>query len=467
MVCRQKASTPHFENLFADYDYIDVIVIGGGFAGCTSLHRIRDAGFSVHLYEAGAALGGVWHWNRYPGCRVDTETPFYQMTDSRIFREWSWSSRFPDERELKAYFQHADKVLGLSKDISYNSVVTGADFNVETARWTITTDKGDRATCKWLVPAAGNTHIRYTPAISGMDSFKGRLIHTADWPTEPVDFSGKRVAIVGTGATGVQCVQEIAKAPGLQNLTVYVRNPNIALPMVQRQWSALDNIIQRGTLKGVFGIARNHPANMATDTNPVKWADVSPEERRRYYGELFERGGFGFQAAAYSDLLTNEEANREAYDFWRERVQARVRDPKKQDILAPEEPPFPIGTKRSSLEQDYYECLDRDSTEVVSVKKTPFKCFTERGIVTEDGTEREHDIVLMATGFDNMTGSLTRMGLRGKDGVDMKDRWKDGVFTSHGILASGNPNMFMVFGPQGKCSNWPLLQYRFLAILEG
>ncbi|OLN86761.1 Baeyer-Villiger monooxygenase 4 [Colletotrichum chlorophyti] len=447
-------------------DY-EVLIVGGGFGGCYALHQLRKIGFSAHIIEAGSALGGVWHWNSYPGARVDSESPYYQFSIREVWKDWTWSQRFPAHDEIKRYFQHVDKVLDISKDVTYNTTVVGADFEVETARWIVTTDTGQTFTSRFLIPATGSSHKRYEPRFPGMESFSGDIVHAASWPESGIDLRNKRVAIIGAGATGVQCVQEIAKQPGVQ-LTVYIRNPNIALPMRQRELSELE---QRG-LKAVYGtlfkVARGTPAGLPCDRTSKTTFQASEEEREAYWEELWQRGGFNFQAGNYVDMLVDEKASRMIYNFWARKTRARIGDPQKRAILAPAEPPFPIATKRSSLEQDYYECLDQDNVEVVSVKKTGIRGFTSTGIVTEDGKSREHDVVVLATGYDNLTGSLTSMGLRGRDGIDLKEKWKDGVWTYLGLMTGGCPNMFMIYGPQAPTAltNAPTfieLQVEFIA----
>lgn len=426
----------------------DVIVIGGGFGGCNALYKLRKAGFSTHLLEAGSALGGVWHWNSYPGARVDSEMPYYQFSIPEVYKTWNWSQRFPGHEELKAYFRHVDKTLDLSRDISYNRAVVGADFDEGSGKWTIQTSTGRTLTCKFLVPATGSSYKRYEPIFPGMDAYQGQIIHAASWPESDINFEGKRVAIIGAGATGVQLVQEIAKVAA--HTSVYIRNPNIAIPMGQRDLSPLEATAQKAIYKGLFQLARQTAAGIAMDAQPKKAAEDSREEQQAYLEELWARGGFSFQAANYADFLVNMDTNKMVYDFWCQKTRQRIRDPAKADVVAPLVQPYPVATKRCSLEQDYYERLDQDNVDVVGLKKTPIKGFTERGIVTEDGREREHDYVVLATGYDNMTGSLTGMGLRGKDGVDMKKRWENGVWTHLGIMARGCPNMFMIYGPQGE-----------------
>lgn len=433
------------------HPHYDVVIIGGGFGGCYALWKFRNLGFSTHVFEAGSALGGVWHWNSYPGARVDSETPFYQLTIPEVWRDWKWTQRFPSHEEIKAYFGHVDKILDLSKDISYRTIVNGADFDENTCRWTISTSTGKTVTCKWFVPASGSSYKANKPDFPNLNTYGGRVIHSSAWPESEIDFKGKNVAVIGAGATGVQLVQEISKVA--DKLTVYIRNPNIALPMGQRDISPLEQQSQKAIYRSLFQLARETNAGLACDPQPLAASQVSDEERIRFWKDLWSRGGFSFQAGNYSDVLADEKTSRMLYDFWASKVRQRVRDPAKREVVAPKEWPYPFATKRSSLEQDYYDCIDQDNVDVVGLKKTPIQEFTKEGITTDDGRERKHDIVVMATGFDNMTGSLTSMGLRGKNGVDMQKRWKDGVRSYLGILAGGCPNMFMIYGPQGESTS--------------
>ncbi|KAI0140520.1 hypothetical protein GGR57DRAFT_488027 [Xylariaceae sp. FL1272] len=434
----------------------DVVVIGGGFGGCYTLWKLRSLGFSVRLIEAGSTFGGVWYWNSYPGCRVDSEMPYYQFSIPEVWKTWSWSERFPSHEELKRYFQHLDDVLDLSKDATFNTRVTGADFNSSTARWELTTDSGLKATCKWLIPATGNSSAAYVPDFEGLESFKGVIVQGSSWPTSSIDFQGKNVGLIGAGATGVQLTQEISKQA--KELTVYMRNPPTALPMRQRSFSILENNTQKAIYRGLFRLALETFVGLPGDPQTQAFDDATEEERQELWEELWGRGAFHFQLGNYTDLLVNLNANKAIYEFWRKKVSARIQDPAKRAILAPEEQPYPLGTKRPPLEQDYYECLSQPNVHVVDAKAAPISSFTERGIVTNDGKERPHDVVVLATGYDNLTGNLTRMGLRGKDGIDLKERWKEGVSTYLGLLAGGCPNMFMIFGPQASTAfaNAPL-----------
>ena len=378
--------------------YYDIIIIGGGFGGCYSLYKFREAGFKCHLFEAGSALGGVWHWNSYPGARVDSEIPYYQFSVPEVWKTWNWSQRFPAHDELKRYFQHVDKTLELSKDIEYNSIVTGADFDTKNNRWMITTANGLKATCSILVPATGSSHKQYTPDFPNLKAFKGDLIHSASWPETDVNFIGKNVAVIGSGATAIQCVSEISKHA--KTLTNYIRNPNISLPMRQRSLSDLEQTANKSIYNGLFRLARETAAGIAVDPQTAATYEHTPEQRQELWEELWARGAFNYQAANYRDYLVDEKANRMLYDFWRSKTLERVKDPIKQEILAPKEPPYPFATKRSSLEHDYYDCASRDNVELVNLKKNPIEEFTAGGIRTRD-KNRLFDVIVLATGYDN------------------------------------------------------------------
>lgn len=448
------ASTNGSQNWTSSRD-LDCLIIGAGFGGIYALHTLRNIGLNVHLFEAGQGLGGVWHWNRYPGARVDSEIPYYQYSIPEVWKTWNWSQRFPGHEELRKYFAHVDKVLKLSKDISYGADVVHAQFDEGTAKWTIKTQDGRIATCTYLIAATGSSYKRHYPDFANWKSYKGEIYHSAFWPEGGVETTGKRVAIIGAGATGVQCVQEIAKE--CKELSVFIRTPNISLPMGQRDLTPHEQDAYKSIYKSIFKIARQTATGLGYDTIEGNLSEASEAEREEVFEELWARGAFNFNVSNYRDYLFDPKSNRIMYEFWANKVRQRLRNPEKRAFLAPAEPPYAFGTKRSSLEQDYYECLDQENVEVVALKKNPIKQFTETGIMTDDGKERKFDIIVLATGYDSMTGSLTSMGLKGKDGVDMKQRWQDGVWTHLGMLVNGCPNMFMIYGPQGN----------FVALISG
>ncbi len=389
---------------------LDVLVIGAGFGGCYSLHKLRQAGFKVHVFEAAAYLGGVWHWNLYPGARVDSEIPYYQFSLPEVWKKWNWAERFPSGDELRQYFRHVDDVLDLSKDITYSSIVTNAVYDESKAQWTVTTENGKKAVCKYIICATGSSHKPYYPKFENLDKFQGQLIHSARWP-EVADIKGKRVAIIGSGATAIQCTQEISKEAS--HLTVYIRTPSISLPMFQRPLGDLEQASNKSIYRKLFAACRQSPSGLGYDTQPGSVFELDDEKREELWEELWNRGGFNFNHSNYRDYLVDPKANKLMYEFWAKKTRPRLQNVAKAAYLVPETPPFAFGTKRSSLEQDYYECLDRDNVDVVDLKANKIRQFTEKGIIGDDGLERQFDTVVMATGFDAMTGSLTNMNIQG------------------------------------------------------
>uniref|UniRef100_A0A0B7KBI8 FAD/NAD(P)-binding domain-containing protein n=1 Tax=Bionectria ochroleuca TaxID=29856 RepID=A0A0B7KBI8_BIOOC len=426
---------------------LDVLVIGAGFGGCYSLHKLRKAGFKVHVYEAGTYLGGVWHWNRYPGARVDSEIPYYQFSLPELWRKWSWTERFPSGDELREYFKFVDERLDLSKDITFGAKVVRGEFDQVAARWTVETEVGWKATCKYLICATGSSFKPHYPAFNNLEKFKGRLIHSTDWPADAdANIDGKKVAVIGSGATAIQCCQEISKRA--EHMTTYIRTASISLPMVQRPLGELEQRIDKATYQRMFDYCRQTAAGLGYDRKFGSVFELSDAEREEFWEELWSRGGFNFNQANYRDFLVDKKAGELMYEFWAKKTRPRIKNRSKAAFLVPEKPPFLFGTKRSSLEQDYYECMDRDNVSIVDLKANPIQEFTEKGIVSQNGHEEQFDTVVMATGFDAMTGSLTNMNIKGTDGLTFKERWKNGVFTHLGLCSNGCPNMFLIYGPQ-------------------
>lgn len=432
----------------ADALDLDTIIVGAGFGGMYALHHVRKLGLKTKLFEAGTDLGGVWHWNRYPGARVDSEIPYYQLSIPDVWKTWNWSCRFPDSVELREYFNHVEKTLNLKKDIFFSTNVVAAKFDKSTSRWTIETGSGQRATCRFLIMATGSSYKRHYPDFKGLHDYEGELLHSAIWPEKEPDYTNKSVAIVGSGATGVQLVEQLSKRS--QDLTVFVRSPNIAFPMKQRQMTPEEQNSYKSIYQTIFKACRQSSSGLPYNQPSGTTFSLPPDRLEALYEELLGRGGFNFNVGNFNDFLFDARANRTMYDFWVKKTRARITDPIKRDIVAPLTPPYAIGTKRSSLEQDYYESLDRTNVKLVDLNTNGIKEFQKKGIVTTDGKLHEFDMICLATGYDSVTGSLTGMGLTDKDGVDMKERWKDGVFSYLGMACSGFPNMFMVYGPQGQ-----------------
>ncbi|PVH99116.1 FAD/NAD(P)-binding domain-containing protein [Periconia macrospinosa] len=432
---------------YADNLETDVLIVGAGFGGIYLMHKLRQLGFNCKIYEAGKELGGIWHWNCYPGARVDTQVPIYEYSLPEVWKDWNWSERYPGFAELRKYFEHVEKKLDIKKDVAFDTRVTGAHFDKPSSKWVIETEDGRTARARYLLLATGFAAKRHFPDWMGMDKFKGVIHHSSFWPDAGVDVKGKRVAVVGTGSTGVQIAQETSKTAG--SVTVFQRTPNLALPMQQKPLTKEEQYNRKQEYPELYKYRMTTFAGFAYDFVERNTFDDTPEERQDFYNKLFDNGGFEFWLANYKDLLFDEKANREAYDFWAQKTRARITDPKKRDILAPLEPPHPFGTKRPSLEQNYYEMLDRPENEVVDIKKTPIVEVTETGIKTEDGKHREFDVIALATGFDSVTGGMKNMGLRDVDGVPLSEKWKMGTWSYLGMTCAGFPNMFFLYGAQG------------------
>ncbi|KIW83662.1 hypothetical protein Z517_02908 [Fonsecaea pedrosoi CBS 271.37] len=427
----------------------DVLIVGGGFGGMYGLYQFRKMGLRVKLFEAGSDFGGTWYWNRYPGARVDSETPFYSLSIPEVYRKWYFTERFPGHQELRQYFKHIDKTLELSKDAYFNTVVVEAKFDTETDEWHVRTDDGGLAKAKYLVLATGSSYKKHYPDFKDLDKFKGRLIHSALYPEEGLDVKGKKVGVIGSGATGVQIVQELAREDC--QLTAFIRTPNVALPMHQRKLTKEEQDDAKNFYQAYLLAAKQCRSGFPYTPASKTFFEATPEERLEYWEDLWQRGGFSFLISNYREYGTDKAVNREIYQFWAKKVRERIKDPFKRDVLAPLDQGHWFGTKRPSLEQDYYEMIDRDNVTVVDLKATPIVEFTETGVRTSDKLH-EFDIVILATGYDSVTGSLKDIGLIGTDGVPLTEKWKEGTYTHLGLAISKMPNMFMVYSPQAPTS---------------
>ncbi|KAM0720984.1 hypothetical protein Q7P37_003269 [Cladosporium fusiforme] len=408
----------------------DVLVVGAGFSGITAIHRFRKLGMKVKCFEGAGGYGGTWYWNRYPGARVDSETPFYQLNIPEVYKDWNFTERFADHTELRRYFDHCDKVLDLSKDTTFNARVNDASWDEVTGTWTVKTESGHSANCKYLFLATGSLHRKYTPDLPGLKDFKGTLVHSGEYPQD-LDCTGKKVAIIGAGATAVQITQELGKVA--DETTIFLRRPSYCLPMGQRPLTDEEQKMWKAYYPTLFGAARQSPLGFPTAGVDKSAQEATEEERQSVWEEAWDKGAFHLLISAFNDTLLSPESNRMVYDFWRNKVLQRLTDPKKQALMAPEIPPYYIGTKRFPLEMDYYDVLAQDNVHLVDLTATPLKTFEATGMKMSDDVLREFDVVVLATGFDSFTGSLTHMGLKNKDGVELEKLWKDGVYTYLGL----------------------------------
>ncbi|THU97603.1 cyclohexanone monooxygenase [Dendrothele bispora CBS 962.96] len=426
---------------------LDILIVGSGFAGIYQLYQLRKLGYSVHVFDAADDTGGTWYWNCYPGARVDSETPLYQFSIQEIWKGWNWTERFPGWKELRKYFDYVDEKLDVKKDISFNTRVVSAHWDSSSDRWVVTTENGKVAQPRFLILCTGFSSMPYVPEFKGLDSFEGICHHTARWPHEDVDMKGKRVGVIGTGASGVQVIQEIGK--DVKTLAVFQRTPNLAIAMQQRKLTAEEQEKKKndGLYPVIFRRRLQTFSGFGQDSYPKSFLDTTPEERRLHWEGAWAQGGFALLLTNYFDCGTKDEGNAAVYAFWRQKVHARVTDPVKAEILAPEIPPHPFGAKRPSLEQTYYEVYNQPNVILTDLSKHPIEEITQSGVRTADGVHHELDILVLATGF-NITATITHMDIRGVDGTSLKEKWAGGVFTNLGMTVANFPNLFYTYGPQ-------------------
>lgn len=438
---RQGATGPNVDNL-----EVDVLIVGAGFSGVYCLYELRKLGLKTVIYEAGSDFGGTWRWNCYPGARVDSEVPEYQFSMPETWENWNWSTNYPAYDEIRAYFDHVVKVLDVRKDCAFGTVVVGADFNPKSGRWHVTTEDGRQATAKYLIAATGFAAKRYIPEWPGIDKFRGVIHHSSFWPEEGVDVRGKRCAVIGTGASGVQVTQ--AWGPVAANLKVFQRTPNLAIPMRRRDLTIEEQEQLKRVYPQFFSLREKSFGGFCYDYSEKGAFEDNEKEQEEFLENIWKEGGFRYWVASYKDYLFDPRANRVVYDFWARKVRERIHDPATRDLLAPVAPRHPWGVKRPSLEVDYYEQFNRPTVELVDIKDNAIVGFTETGIQLADGTHHEVDVICVATGFDVSTGALVKMGLRSVDGSYLKDEWASTVHTYLGLTISGYPNLFHMYGAQ-------------------
>ena len=417
----------------------DAIIIGAGVVGLYQLYRLRKLGISVRVFEDADGVGGTWYWNRYPGCRFDSESETYGYSFSEeLSQEWDWKEHFSGQPENERYLNFVADKFELRKNIQLNSRVSSAVYDENGHQWEVRVEGGQRARAQFLIGAVGILSAKYTPPFEGMDSFEGLSFHTSNWPKEKVDFSGKRVGCIGTGATAVQLIPIVAQEAG--QLTVFQRTPNYCAPLrnaevapeVQSQWKA--------SYPEIHKRCRESPAGFRYDFDPRSALEVSEEERLVLYEELWALPGFKKWLGNFHDIMTNMEANETFAEFVRNKIRARVNDPVVAEMLVPKDHPF--GAKRIPLETHYYEAYNRDNVLLVDIRQAPIVGITPKGVQTQDA-EYEFDVIIYATGFDAVSGPLTRIDIRGEGGQTFKDKWAAGPRSYLGLQSAGFPNFFI------------------------
>jgi cation diffusion facilitator CzcD-associated flavoprotein CzcO len=424
-------------------EQFDAIVIGAGVGGLYQMYRLRQLGLKIKCFEHGSGVGGTWYWNRYPGARFDSESYTYGYSFSEeLLQEWDWKEHFSGQPENERYLNYVADKFDLKRDIQFNSRVVAAKYDEAANCWEVQLEDGSKTRTRFLITAVGILSAHNIPDFAGLDSFKGESFHTSRWPKEKVDFTGKRVGVIGTGATAVQLITEIAKEVG--HLTVFQRTANYCAPLRNGLVDAETQAKIKASYPEIFKRTRETFAGFIHDFDPRSVFDVSPEERQARFEELWAQPGFSKWLGNFSDVLTNKEANELFAEFVRNKIRERVKDPVMAEKLVPKDHPF--GTKRVPLESGYYEQFNRDNITLVDLKQSPIERITPKGVKTSD-TEYELDVIIYATGFDAVTGPLTRIDIRGVDGQSLKEKWADGPQTYLGIQVAGFPNLFTLVGP--------------------
>ena len=419
----------------------DVVIVGAGFGGMYMLHSLRDLGFTARVFEAGSGVGGTWYWNRYPGARCDVESMQYSYSfDADLDQEWVWTEKYAPQGEILAYANHVADRFDLRRDIDFDTRVTAATYDEKTKRWSVETDRGDRVTAQFCVMAVGCLSAANRPEFAGIDSFQGPVLHTGEWPREDVNFTGKRVAIIGTGSSAIQSIPIIAETA--KALTVFQRTPSYTVPAWNAKLDPEEVKKVKADYPALRAKARARPTGVYFIFNPDPALEATPAEREAQYEEFWARGGLPF-LGAYGDLLFDKEANDTIAEFAKRKIREIVKDP---DVAAMLTPDVVFGCKRLCVDTDYYETYNKSHVSLVDVSRNPIERITPTGVVV-DGVEYPAEVLICATGFAAMTGSFDRIKITGRDGLPLTKKWEAGPRTFLGLSTHGFPNFFMITGP--------------------
>ena len=423
-----------------DIDQFDAIIIGAGVTGLYQLYRLRQRGLSVRIFEDGSGVGGTWYWNRYPGARFDSESYTYGYSFSEeLLQEWDWKEHYSGQPENERYLNYVADKFDLRRDIEFNARVASAVYDEREDRWQVQTEDGRRASGQFLIAAVGNLSAGYVPDFEGIDSFQGSWCHTSRWPKEGMDLSGKRVGVVGTGATAVQLIPEIADE--VAHLTIFQRTANYCAPLrngpIDPEWQREI----KANYPEIFKKCSETPGAFMHAFDPRSALEVPEEERLAQYERLWAEPGFKKWLANFQDIMMPGEANEDYAEFVRNKIRERVKDPVVAEMLVPKDHPF--GSKRLPCETGYYDVFNRDDVLLVDVREAPIERITPKGIQTS-GAEYELDVIIFATGYDAVTGSLTGIDIQGEGGQSIKDKYAEGIRTYMGVQSAGFPNLFTV-----------------------
>ncbi|MFF4732546.1 flavin-containing monooxygenase [Streptomyces mirabilis] len=435
----------------ADQNRVDVLVVGAGVTGIYQLYRAREAGFSAKLVEAGTGVGGTWYWNRYPEARFDSESYTYGYLFSKeLWEEWEWSERFAGQPEIERYFNHVVDRFDLRRDIVFGAKVTATVYDEPSGTWTVRTSDGAEHRARFVVAATGILSVPFIPDIPGRGDFRGEQHHTGLWPKTPVDFSGKRVALIGTGSSGVQIVPAIADE--VASLTVYQKVADWLTPLNNAPIAPEEQAELKANFESIRETLNTSPSGFLHQITMRSGLDDSPEQRQEFYQERWNGPGFTKLSEHYMDMTTNPTVNAEWCEFLAGKIRSIVKDPETAEKLIPKGHGY--GGRRPPFGTGYYETYNKPNVFLVDLNETPITRITETGVETADGTQ-EIDIIIWATGYDFGTGALNRLGVRGRGGLALEEYWEDGPRTYLGVAAAGFPNFFFPGGPHGALGNNP------------
>ena len=426
-----------------DNQSFDAVIIGAGFTGLYQLWSLRKLGLKVRVLDAASGVGGTWYWNCYPGARTDSPSNIYQYWFSdELLDEWNWNERYVGQAETERYFNHVADRFDLRKDISLNTRVEAAHWDQATGRWNLKTEQGHTLSAQFVITALGPLSAPLVPPFAGHETFKGRLVHTARWPREGVDLKGKRVGVIGTGATGIQVIQTIA--PEVAHLTVFQRTANYAIPIKNPRYTDADRAAIRARYPETRQAIWNTFVGFDLPGEERPYFSIPPEERRQILERLWDDGSLRLWVAGFLEIFFDQKVNDEISDFVREKIRVRIKDPQMAEKLLPRDHGF--GTRRVPLENGYFEVYNRPNVDLVDLHVAPIECITPNGIRTSAG-EIPLDVIILATGFDAGTGGLTAIDIRGRNGVSLREEWKGEVRTTMGLQIHGYPNLFTTSAP--------------------
>jgi acetone monooxygenase len=422
---------------------LDAVILGAGVAGLYQLHQLREQGLRVRAYDAGDDVGGTWYWNRYPGSRFDSEGYIYQyLFSEELYKGWSWSEKFPGQPEIERWMQYVADRLDLRRDIQFSTTITSAHYDEDRGRWTIRTDRGDTIDTQFFVTCGGMLSAPMATLFDGQDDFTGTVVHTSRWPKDGVELAGKRVGVIGVGATGIQVIQTIAAE--VAHLTVFARSPQYSLPMKNPKYSEAEQAWYKGRFDELRTTIPHTFTGFEYDFEHV-WAECTPEQRLEILEEIYEDGSLKLWLASFGEIFFSEEVSEAVSEFVRGKMRARLKEQRLIDILVPTD--FGFGTHRVPLERGYLEVYHRENVELVGVRDNPIVRIRPEGIELADGTVHELDVIIMATGFDAGTGALTRIDIRGRGGRSLAEDWSRDIRTTMGLMVEGYPNMLTTAVP--------------------